>query len=55
VRASIGLANNAEHVSRLLGAITTLASNGPAFRYRRTSAGWVPVDDPRDLTLPRPW
>ncbi len=55
VRASIGLANTAEQVSRLLGAIATLASKGPAFRYQRTSAGWVPVDDPRDLTLPRPW
>ena len=55
VRASVGLANNAEHVSRLLGAIATLASDGPAFRYRHTLTGWVPVEDPRDLTLPRPW
>jgi selenocysteine lyase/cysteine desulfurase len=55
VRASIGLANNAEHVSRLLGAIATLAAEGPAFEYHRTPQGWVPVNDPRDLTLPRPW
>jgi selenocysteine lyase/cysteine desulfurase len=55
VRASVGLANNAEHVTRLLGAITTLAAQGPAFEYQRTSEGWYPIDDPRDLTLPRPW
>jgi selenocysteine lyase/cysteine desulfurase len=55
VRASVGLANNAEHVTRLLGAVTTLAAQGPAFEYQRTSGGWHPVDDPRDLTLPRPW
>ena len=55
VRASVGLANNAEHVSRLLGAIARLAREGPAFEYQRGSQGWAPVDDPRDLTLPRPW
>jgi selenocysteine lyase/cysteine desulfurase len=56
VRASIGLANNAEHVNRLLDAVATLASQGPAFEYDdSTAAGWVAVDDPRDLTLPRPW
>ena len=55
VRASIGLANNPEHITRLLGAIATLAGEGPAFGYQRTSHGWVPIDDPRDLTLPRPW
>jgi selenocysteine lyase/cysteine desulfurase len=55
VRASIGLASTAEHVSRLLGAIATLAKKGPTFDYRRTATGWTPVTDPRDLTLPRPW
>jgi selenocysteine lyase/cysteine desulfurase len=55
VRASVGLANNAEHVTRLIGAIATLAHEGPTFEYQRTSQGWAPVDDPRDLTLPRPW
>jgi selenocysteine lyase/cysteine desulfurase len=55
VRASIGLANNEEHVNRLLSAIATLASEGPAFEYERTSTGWAAVDDRRDLTLPRPW
>jgi selenocysteine lyase/cysteine desulfurase len=55
VRASVGLANNAEHVTRLVGAIATLAAKGPAFEYQRTSQGWAAIDDPRDLTLPRPW
>jgi len=55
VRASLGLANNAEHVTRLVGAIATLADEGPTFEYQRTSQGWAPIDDPRDLTLPRPW
>ena len=55
VRASVGLANNAEHVARLLEAIATLADEGPAFQYQRTSEGWAAKDDPRDLTLPRPW
>jgi len=55
VRASVGLANNAEHVTRLLDAIATLSDRGPAFEYEHTSHGWVAIDDPRDLTLPRPW
>ena len=55
VRASVGLANTPEHVTRLLGAIAALAGEGPAFEYERTSDGWVAIDDPRDLTLPRPW
>lgn len=55
VRASVGLANNQEHVRRLLGAIATLADEGPTFEYELTSQGWVAIDDPRDLTLPRPW
>jgi selenocysteine lyase/cysteine desulfurase len=55
VRASVGLANNQEHVARFLGAIAALADKGPAFEYRQTPKGWAAVDDPRDLTLPRPW
>jgi len=55
VRASVGLANTSEHLTRLLGAIATLADEGPAFEYEHTSQGWVAVDDPRDLTLLRPW
>jgi selenocysteine lyase/cysteine desulfurase len=55
VRASVGLANTLEHVARLLGAIVTLAAEGPAFEYELTAQGWVAIDDPRDLTLLRPW
>jgi selenocysteine lyase/cysteine desulfurase len=55
VRASLGLANNSEHVTRLIEAIATLANEGPTFQYQRTSQGWAAIDDPRDLTLPRPW
>lgn len=55
VRASIGLATTAEHVERLLRAVADLAENGPVFGYEETSAGWVPVDDPRDLSAPLPW
>lgn len=55
VRASVGLANNPEHITRLLEAIATLADAGPAFEYERTSQGWTAIDDPRELTLPRPW
>jgi len=55
VRASIGLANTTEHVTRLLSAITTLATQGPTFSYTHTPQGWTPQQDPRDLSLPRPW
>jgi len=55
VRASAGLANTTEHVDRLLRAVRSLACSGPEFAYEHSDAGWVPVDDPRDLSLPRPW
>jgi selenocysteine lyase/cysteine desulfurase len=55
VRASVGLANTVEHVDRLLRAVATLAAGGPAFGYELTADGWVPTQDPRDLSLPRPW
>jgi selenocysteine lyase/cysteine desulfurase len=55
VRASVGLANTVEHVDRLLHAVAALAARGPAFDYQRTPEGWFPTEDPRDLSLPRPW
>jgi selenocysteine lyase/cysteine desulfurase len=55
LRASAGLANTAEHVDRLLAAVAGLAEHGPEFDYQQTDEGWVAADDPRDLTLPRPW
>jgi hypothetical protein len=32
-----------------------LPATGPAFDYVLTADGWVPAQDPRDLSLPRPW
>ena len=55
VRVSLGLANTAEHVDRLVGAVAELAANGPARRYTRTDEGWVADGDERDLALPLPW
>lgn len=55
LRASAGLANTTEHVDRLLHAVARLADHGPEFDYVHTPDGWVAADDPRDLTLPRPW
>ena len=55
VRVSVGLANTAEHVDRLVDAVAELAANGPARRYTRTDEGWVADGDERDLALPLPW
>ena len=55
VRVSLGLANTAEHVDRLVAAVAELAANGPARRYTRTDEGWVADGDERDLSLPLPW
>ncbi|WP_270887653.1 aminotransferase class V-fold PLP-dependent enzyme [Pedococcus sp. 5OH_020] len=55
VRASVGLANTAEHVDRLLSAVAELAEHGPRGDYTRTPDGWVLADDPRDSTPARPW
>ncbi len=55
VRASAGLGTTAEHVERLLGAVRALVAHGPAFEYVRGAGGWEPVDDPRDLSVARPW
>src|SRR6478609_2921289 len=55
VRVSLGLANTAEHVDRLVAAVAELAANGPARRYTRTDEGWVADGDERDLALPLPW
>jgi selenocysteine lyase/cysteine desulfurase len=55
VRVSLGLANTAEHVDRLVAAVAELAASGPARRYTRTDDGWVADGDERDLLLPLPW
>jgi hypothetical protein len=56
VRVSAGLATTAEHVERLLDAVTVLASEGPGTAYVETAEhGWLPVDDTRELDAPLPW
>lgn len=56
VRVSAGLANTDEHVDRLLAAVASLAADGPAVAYDDVPGqGWVPVDDPREITPPLPW
>lgn len=55
VRVSLGLGNTAEHVERFLGAVASLAADGPEFDYEHREDGWSPASDPRDLSLPRPW
>ncbi|MFF2808814.1 aminotransferase class V-fold PLP-dependent enzyme [Streptomyces sp. NPDC058000] len=49
LRASIGLGTTAEHVDRLLSALTELVAHGPRWTYRNTPDGWCPVPDPRPL------
>lgn len=56
VRASIGLATQPHHVDRLIGAVRTLVTRGPALQYEHTDGvGWSAVDDPRDLSAPSLW
>jgi hypothetical protein len=55
VRVSVGLANTAEHVERLLAAVEQLATSGPSTDYVQTDQGWVPAQGPRDLSVALPW
>jgi selenocysteine lyase/cysteine desulfurase len=56
VRVSAGLATTSEHVERLLTAVASLAADGPQAAYENDPVdGWVPIDDPRDLTVDLPW
>ncbi|RSM83898.1 aminotransferase class V-fold PLP-dependent enzyme [Kibdelosporangium aridum] len=49
LRASIGLGNTAEHVDRLVHALRTLVTKGPALNYRLEDGRWVPEADTRPL------
>jgi selenocysteine lyase/cysteine desulfurase len=49
LRASIGLGTTTEHVDRLVHALRTLVTNGPALNYRLDDSRWVPEDDTRQL------
>ncbi len=55
VRASVGLANRPEHIDRLVRAVTSLATTGPALDYLESPGGWAPEHDPRALEPVRPW
>lgn len=56
VRASVGLATRSEHVQRLLDGVRRLIADGPALQYTYDrTRGWVTTDDPRDLSVQRPW
>lgn len=47
VRASLGLGTTAEHVDRLVAALSELAAHGPRWEYRDDGGHLVPVPDPR--------
>ncbi|WBQ02487.1 aminotransferase class V-fold PLP-dependent enzyme [Kribbella sp. CA-293567] len=55
VRASLGLGTTREHVDRLVGAVRSLAANGPAAEYEESGHGCQPIGDPRDLVAPKIW
>jgi selenocysteine lyase/cysteine desulfurase len=49
LRASLGLGSTAEHVDRLVNALHTLVTDGPALTYRLEDGRWVPEQDSRAL------
>lgn len=55
VRASLGLGNRPEHVERLVAAVRSLATQGPALDYTRGPDGWSRAQDPREQVPARPW
>jgi selenocysteine lyase/cysteine desulfurase len=49
LRASLGLGSTAEHIDRLVNALHTLVTRGPALSYRLDDGQWVPERDTRPL------
>ncbi|MEB3367026.1 aminotransferase class V-fold PLP-dependent enzyme [Saccharopolyspora mangrovi] len=49
LRVSIGLGTTTEHVDRLVAALKSLVSEGPATSYRQVGGRWEPADDQRPL------
>ncbi|MFD0557721.1 selenocysteine lyase/cysteine desulfurase [Stackebrandtia endophytica] len=47
VRASVGLGSTEDDVDRLIEAVSILAADGPAWRYRVVNGRLAPVNDPR--------
>ena len=50
LRASIGLGTTAADVDRLIGAVSTLVTNGPTWNYAATDGHWNPTPETRPLT-----
>jgi len=49
VRASVGVGTTQEEVDRLVAALETYVTDGPAARYEIVDACWTVADDPRPL------
>lgn len=49
IRVSVGLGTTVEHVDRLVAALRSLATVGPAWTYARADGRWAPSPDPRPL------
>ncbi|MEV4316406.1 aminotransferase class V-fold PLP-dependent enzyme [Actinocrispum sp. NPDC049592] len=49
LRASLGLGSTPEHVDRLVNALRTLVTRGPALRYHLVDGRYAPVEDTREL------
>lgn len=56
VRASIGLGSTREHAERLVTAVRSLVTDGPAFDYEHVpDVGYRALNDPRIMSEPLPW
>jgi selenocysteine lyase/cysteine desulfurase len=49
LRASVGLGSTPEHVDRLVNALHSLVTDGPAWTYELVDGRWTPSADPRAL------
>lgn len=49
LRVSIGIGTTAEHIDRLVAALTTLVTRGASWTYAPSGGRWAPTPDPRDL------
>jgi selenocysteine lyase/cysteine desulfurase len=48
LRVSIGLGTTAEHIDRLIDALSTLTTRGASWTYAPIDGRWTPTPDPRD-------
>jgi selenocysteine lyase/cysteine desulfurase len=49
LRVSIGIGTTAEHIDRLVDALSTLITRGASWTYAPSAGRWAPTPDPRDL------